>query len=110
MKYNLNVTVKKTDGTDFMDANGKPDTLLNVCKVVLSTPMQDDPKTLEHLNKSLRIYQKIDDSVDGEVELKKESMVFIRDRMIKMGLPYLPIFAFNNLFEDPVTQAQLDDV
>ena len=110
MKYNLNVTVKSLDGSPYKSANGAPDTLLNICKVVISQPLQDDPKNIEHLNRSLKIYQKLDESENGEVEFKKESMVFIRDRMIRMGLPSLVVFAFNNIFEDPMTQAQLDEV
>ncbi len=109
MKYDLGITVKSLDGTPYKNAKGEDDTLLNICKVVVSQPLQDDPKNIEHMNKSLRIYQKLDDS-EGEVEFKKESMVFIRDRMLKMGLPYLVIFAFNNVFEEAPTSAQMDDV
>jgi hypothetical protein len=110
MKYDLSITVKSLDGTPYKNAKGEDDSLLNICKVVISQPLQDDPKNIEHMNKSLRIYQKLDASETGEVEFKKESMVFIRDRMLKMGLPNLVIFAFNNVFEEPPTAAQMDDV
>jgi len=110
MKYSLGISVESVDGTPYKNAAGEQDTLLNICKIVVSTPLQDDPKNLEHMNKSLRIYQKLDDTDNGEVEFKRETMVWIRDRMLKMGLPYLVIFAFNNVFEEPPTAAQMDDV
>lgn len=110
MKYNLGITVKSLEGTNYKNAKGEDDTMLNICKVVVSQPLQDDPKNIEHMNKSLRIYQKLEASENGEVEFKKESMVFMRDRMLKMGLPNLVVFAFNNIFEEAPTAAQLDDV
>ena len=110
VKYDLGIKVKSLDGTPYKNAKGEDDTMLNICKVVVSQPLQDDPKNIEHMNKSLRIYQKLEDSENGEVEFKKESMVFIRDRMLKMGLPYLVIFAFNAVFEEAPTQAQIDEV
>jgi len=110
MQYNLSGKVQAIDGTFYKNSAGEDDTLLNISKIVVSQPLQDDPKTIEHINKSLRIYQKLEASEDGVVEFKKESMTFIRDRMIKMGVPYLVIFAFNRLIDGDPTQSQIDDV
>lgn len=110
MKHNLNVHVNTLAGVPFTDKDGNPDTLLNICKVVVSQPHPDDPKNIEHLNKSLRVFQKLDEAVDGEVEFKPETMAWIRERMLKFGLPNLIVFAFTKLFEASPTPAQLDDL
>jgi hypothetical protein len=112
MKFNLNVEIIGINGKPMTkEVGGKEnDTFLNICKSVVSSVHPDDPKNLEHLNKSMKIYEKLEAAVDGEVEFKKESMVWIRDRMQKFQLNNLVIFKFTKLFDEPLTQGQLDEV
>ena len=109
MIYNLNVPVKSPTGENYKNGD-KEDTLWNIAKVVISQPMQDDPANLEFQKKVRGIYGKLDDSENGEVDFKVSSMEFILERMFKAKVPYTVSLAFGKLFQEPLTQAQLDDV
>lgn len=84
--------------------------LMHWVKQIAGTQMEGDPSNVEHYRKMFRVTSKLEKAVDDKIELKSDTVVWLRERLVKAKIYPRVLFAFEKATEKPITDEELDGV
>jgi hypothetical protein len=112
MKLDLSVSVLDEKDAEIIDPEtSKAMPLFHWVRMAIISPLESDPKNLEHTRKLQTIFAKLERAKESKiVEFKTETISFIRERMIQCKMHLLIMSAFEVVAEGQITDAALDAV
>jgi hypothetical protein len=111
MLCDFSISVLDHEGKEILDPDRKsPLPLLHWVKQIAGTQLEGDPTNVEHYRKMFKVYAKLEKAIDGKVELKTDTVVWLRERFVKAKIYPPVLFAFEKATEKPITDEELDGV
>jgi len=112
MQLNLSVGINDEKGNLITDpVTNETMPLYHWVKMAIITPLESDPKNLEHTRKLQTIFAKLERAKESKiVEFKTETCAFIRERMIQCKMHLLVMTAIEIAIEGQISDAALDAV
>jgi hypothetical protein len=112
MQLNLSVGVNDEKGNLIIDpATNEIMPLYHWVRMAIMSPLESDPKNLEHTRKLQTIFAKLERAKETKiVEFKTETVSFIRERMIQSKMHLLIMTAFEVVAEGEISDSAMDAV